>query len=284
LAAFQKRLGNFYQKMKGENERKKCIFKVFSLLLLIFTIFTLFQFNIRKVENPDLLKRGLWWFDKKVSWRKCGELECASISVPLDHRDLHSPKIKISIVKYRAVVQPAVSTLFVNPGGPSASGKDFLIATGNEFSALFEGKVDFIGVDPRGVGDSTPKIDCVGFGQNTSFMADGFSVFGAKFLPNNSTVFQQRYFDATMRLNAKLCELNTGDFLKFTTTAHIANDLDFIRQALELEKLNYWGFNYGTVLGLTYANMFPERVGNIILDSVINPNEYFKSALEFVII
>lgn len=41
-------------------------------------------------------------------------------------------------------------------------------------------------------------------------------------------------------------------------------------------KFNYWGFSYGTVLGMTFANMFPSRVGRVILDGIVDPVDYMN--------
>jgi len=42
-------------------------------------------------------------------------------------------------------------------------------------------------------------------------------------------------------------------------------------------KLSYWGFSYGTFLGTTFASMFPDRVGRMILDGVIDADQYVSS-------
>ena len=51
-----------------------------------------------------------------------------------------------------------------------------------------------------------------------------------------------------------------------------ARDLDLLRAILGDEQLNYLGYSYGTFLGATYADLYPERVGRLVLDGAIDPS------------
>ena len=39
--------------------------------------------------------------------------------------------------------------------------------------------------------------------------------------------------------------------------------------------LRFWGFSYGTALGVTVAAMFPDRMDKIVLDGMLNTYEYY---------
>ena len=53
-----------------------------------------------------------------------------------------------------------------------------------------------------------------------------------------------------------------------------ARDLNLLRRALGQPKLNYLGISYGTFLGATYANLFPRRVGRLVLDGNVPPEAW----------
>ena len=55
------------------------------------------------------------------------------------------------------------------------------------------------------------------------------------------------------------CSENTGDLLAQVDTVSAARDLDLLRAILGDEKLNYLGYSYGTFLGATYADLYPEQ-------------------------
>ncbi|WP_245993117.1 alpha/beta hydrolase [Xylanimonas allomyrinae] len=71
---------------------------------------------------------------------------------------------------------------------------------------------------------------------------------------------------------AKACGENTGALLGNVDTQSAARDMDLIRAVVGEKKLDYLGFSYGTQLGATYAGLFPDRVGNMVLDGAVDPN------------
>jgi len=44
------------------------------------------------------------------------------------------------------------------------------------------------------------------------------------------------------------------------------------------EKLQYWGFSYGSVLGQTFASMFPDKVGRMVLDGNVDADDYASTS------
>ena len=57
-----------------------------------------------------------------------------------------------------------------------------------------------------------------------------------------------------------------------STPASVARDMDVIRAVLGDDKINYLGYSYGTYLGTMYAELFPEKVGKMVLDGAVDPS------------
>lgn len=204
----------------------------------------------------------------KVTWGACPEdvaakapqLECAKVPVPLDYAEPGGEKIEIMVSRL-ASTDPAQrrGILLLNPGGPGGSGLTQpadLVNLGAPASVL-DG-YDLIGMDPRGVGHSSP-ISC-GFTADQEYRGNI-----PPFAPDAAAV--QRQAEAAKKIADQCAEHDQDGRLRHLTTANTARDLDTIRAALGERKLNYFGLSYGSALGAAYASLFPDRTDRMIIDS-----------------
>jgi pimeloyl-ACP methyl ester carboxylesterase len=214
------------------------------------------------------------FISQSLHWHECGEYECATIELPIDHFDKNSKSFHTELFKYPAKIQPAEKTIVLHMGG---TGKQFVPYFGELFSVALNGRVDIIGFDPRGIGMSA--VDCRDLTNGDDYLDElqNSGLFATNINPNDS---QLAHYDSLIERFAHNCRLNDGDFLDFISTANIARDLDYIRIALGMEQLNLWAIEKGSVLGLTYANLFPENVGSFILESIPNIKSHFSHVLE----
>jgi pimeloyl-ACP methyl ester carboxylesterase len=203
------------------------------------------------------------FYTQKPTWKGCrGGFECARLDVPLDYGDPGGKTIAISVNR-----RPAGSTskklgaLFVNPGGPGASGLDYARAGSGIVNNAVLQRFDLVGFDPRGVGESTP-VTCLDDKETDTYLA----VDGS---PDTATE-EQRAIDLAKNFGQR-CAERSGDLLGHVSTVEAARDLDILRAVLGDEKLNLLGKSYGTYLGATYADLFPDRVGRLVLDGALDP-------------
>jgi len=211
----------------------------------------------------------------KVAWSKCfaqlGPFECGTVQVPLDYnRPSGGATISLALVRLPAADQAhRIGSLFVNPGGPGGSGVDEVLDAG---SALFTGpgdevraRFDIVGFDPRGIARST-ALRCFG---NPRQWGGAFTPFAFPSTPEE----EQIWIAADLFLDGN-CARRGGSIADHMSTANVARDLDVLRRAVGDEKLSYYGVSYGSYLGVTYANLFPNRVRALVVDGVLDPIEW----------
>lgn len=223
-------------------------------------------------------------------WRPCPEVpqqligqsaptmtyECATVPVPRDWADPGGETYEIALLRARAKAQSGrIGSLVLNPGGPGGSGIDTAVYL--SFGAAYGGlpeevtrRFDIIGFDPRGVKRSSP-VECISD-------ADLDATFGAE--PDPDT---QAEFDQLVALNervAKVCGAKYGEQLALFSTEQAARDMDAVRAAVGDEKLTYLGYSYGTLLGATYAQLFPAKVRALVLDGAVDPRKDFVAGSE----
>jgi pimeloyl-ACP methyl ester carboxylesterase len=207
------------------------------------------------------------FYEQQLSWESCeGDgFDCATVTAPMDWEDPSGGDIELAVVRQRALSGDAIGSLLMNPGGPGGSGFD-LVADSVDFATgdALQQKYDVVGFDPRGVGRSAP-VSCLDAADMDSYLYD---------LPENPTgsdAWIAEVGASTAAFN-RACADNTGESLEFVTTVSAARDLDLLRAVLGDEKLNYLGYSYGTFLGATYAELYPDNVGRLVLDGAIDPS------------
>lgn len=191
--------------------------------------------------------------------------------------------------------------IYVNPGGPGGSGVLFarrssdllagLVSAGRDGNKLY----DIVGFDPRGVMHSTPLPDCFATLKSRQLwfhMKEGYEA------PSNSDQTMNKLLARTEAFR-KICnpgeKTTDGELLKqHLSSAHVARDLlaiidrsaEMQSKALKTQQpsnrhasllhsetvpsrgmLQYWGFSYGTTIGVYFATLYPDRVERMILDA-----------------
>ena len=191
-------------------------------------------------------------------WEACEfwdpPVECATVRLPLDYDDPDGPTTPIGMARVPATGD-RIGTLFVNPGGPGGASSDFAAFAGRLIGPGVQRRFDIVGIDPRGVGMS-------------GYAWCRVSAFGPGYPVTKPET--RRRIRADRRLDED-CAARRAEIVDHASTADVARDMDVIRQALGEEQLSYYGISYGTLLGQTYAAMFPDRVRAMIIDGVLDP-------------
>jgi len=203
----------------------------------------------------------------KVSWSPCYKkfglpFECGTVQVPLDYDRPGIAAVSIALIRVPAT-DPAnkIGTLFFNPGGPGGSGVDFILSVYPYlYSEEVRARFDIVGFDPRGIARST-ALRCYG-----NYKQWPVYPFVFPMTPEEGGIWGQ-----VDDLLAGQCDKRGTKLYDHMSTADAARDLDFLRQAVGDDMLNYVGFSYGTYLGMTYINLFPDKVRAVVLDGNIDP-------------
>ena len=200
------------------------------------------------------------YFTQVLTWVDCGDgAECTTVRAPLDWDNPRAVNdISLAVARHTAT-GTALGSLFVNPGGPGASGYDFIHDDVDyAVSATLQSNFDVIGWDPRGVGRSAP-VSCY-----NDARLDGF-IYGIPDAAPNSAEYNAEVTQAAIDFG-KACLAKTGPVLEFVDTASTVRDLDLMRALVGDEKLNYFGYSYGSDIGAEYIDAYPAKVGRIVLD------------------
>jgi pimeloyl-ACP methyl ester carboxylesterase len=206
-----------------------------------------------------------------IDWQACGDdapgFQCATAGVPLDYDRPRGATISLALTRLPAS-DPAhrIGSLFLNPGGPGGSGVGFVQAIGEQlYSAEVRARFDLVGFDPRGIEGST-GLQCF---DTTDDAIAALTPFGFPFTPA-----EERDWIASNRVYAQACADRGGSIIDHMSTANVARDMDLLRRAVGDRTMTFAGYSYGSYIGATYANMFPDKVRAVIIDGVIDPVSY----------
>ncbi|KXT03856.1 hypothetical protein AC578_8945 [Pseudocercospora eumusae] len=204
--------------------------------------------------------------------------------------------------------------ILLNPGGPGGGGVDFMLGYGKKIQGLVDSAdekyFDLISFDPRGVQNSTPTMNC--FQDSSIAQAWQLRIMEQGVLGASDAALGRLWSMATAHGGS--CSLpredGAADIKEYMSTASVARDMVSLieahgewreREARHLlshncrrggapadvpeslaykagrEKIQYWGFSYGSYLGMTYAAMFPDRIERLIVDGVVDAYDYRKA-------
>src|SRR5699024_6296938 len=190
-------------------------------------------------EHLGYMDRG--GLPEDVQW------ECADLEVPVDYENPDGRTTTVTVSRLPAANGAPRGTVFGNPGGPGVTALDFWLPStlgeNADMPAELHREYDLVAVAPRGLTHGG-AIECEGT------VADSLD-------PGRAY---------------RACAEADPEFVASLSTANTARDLDTARQAMGVEQTDYLGYSYGTYLGGTYATLYPDSTGKMVLDSAVNPD------------
>ncbi len=200
---------------------------------------------------------------KRIDGAGLDGFECSPFVRPLDRAKPDGEHVTLAVVKFPATgtAEQRIGTLFLNPGGPGQSGlglSEIVYLLPESVRASF----DFVTYDPRGIGASTPALE----GRGCNIPKPTRPATGTVDWKKVLTARQEQVARANER-----CWKANESLIEHAGTVDGAHDLDALRAAVGDDKITYWGISYGTLLGSTYAQLFPERVRAMVFDGNMDP-------------
>ncbi|KAF5670090.1 hypothetical protein FHETE_4773 [Fusarium heterosporum] len=216
------------------------------------------------------------YLGESLEWKPCGEIanrtvECSKIDVPIDQFNPHASNKTFNVPLIRVRGKDGSPNLMLNPGGPGGSGFEFLHRRGAQLSTIVGDGFHLLSFDPRGINSSTPRASCYPTEEARQQLG---SVHALDINKDGPEIY------AWTHNYVKACEDTMGEHGKYINTPQTAADMNSILDAVGQKDMYYWGFSYGTLLGQTYATLFPERSHRVIIDGVVNQFEWYQERVE----
>ncbi|OTA99599.1 hypothetical protein M426DRAFT_254180 [Hypoxylon sp. CI-4A] len=259
-----------------------------TILGLLSLLVLLFQLRSAQVvtswfkdsEQEDVTFTDWKWSDIKPSrtlqWKRCYDdgYDCARLDVPmdwLDPSDNPQERVILAIMRLKASdLDNYNGPIFFNPGGPGGSGVYALQDRGALLQTIAGKNHDIISFDPRGIGASVPRVDCWGTEEKSRL----WELQDVGVINSHPGVIYDAFARATASSQACERDSNSSRLLSHISTASHARDLLEILLQMDQDKLKYWGFSYGTILGGVFAAMYPDRVERLVSDGNVDYREW----------
>ncbi|MFC9682091.1 alpha/beta hydrolase [Streptomyces sp. NPDC056948] len=223
----------------------------------------------RPAAPPDPPAALARYYDQRPAWHRCGSGEeypasyrCATVTVPLDYARPTGPTLRLKISRLNTSAPgKRHGVLLTNSGGPGHRGLDDPLSMKETLTKKVRERYDLIGLDPRGLGASSPLRCGLTEGEASSDER-----------PYRAATFAED--TARARRIAAKCVAREGARLPYINTRNTARDLDVVRGVLGERKISYVGWSYGTQIGAVYTQLFPGRSDRMVLDSAVDPNRF----------
>lgn len=202
------------------------------------------------------------FYSQDLDWEDCGKGRCADVEVPIEYENPDGDTTDLRVVVFEAKGKQDDRALFVNPGGPGGSAIGYADYAREEFGKSVLKKYDIVGVDPRGVGKSSP-IDCV---------TDKERIEAAESDPDPDTDAEIEESRKRFTAHGKGCVEDADSLASHVSTVEGARDLDVVRALVGAKTFDWFGASYGTMVGAAYATLFPDTVGRMVLDGAVDPS------------
>ncbi len=186
---------------------------------------------------------------------------CGFVTVPADEDDpLSGETMRIAVARLIGADPDATPVVYLEggPGGQAINSLPFTI--GRLFEPLLADR-DVIVVDQRGVGGSQPSLGC-----------EAARAYGDERADEDLDAAEERevVLEAVRRCGEEIADV--GVEVEWFDSKASANDLEAVRNALDVDEWHLFGVSYGTRLGLEVMRLWPDGVASAVLDSVLAPD------------
>ncbi|ORX97553.1 TAP-like protein-domain-containing protein [Clohesyomyces aquaticus] len=229
----------------------------------------------------------------EFSWTPCfGNFTCTLLTVPLDYKNTAAGTTNVAFIKWTAppsntTYSTSPQDILINPGGPGGSGVDYLINALPYFIAAGGSQNNYVGFDPRGVNNSGPDLSCFPGRHGTNNLYERELGLPPDVNDPRTLVEQWSRAGAFGEWCSQV-HSSGNSTAKYANTVATATDMLHYTELLAKSKgedatkskLWYWGVSYGTVLGTTFASLFPSRIGRMVVDGVVDGEDYYAGKWE----